>query len=166
MAKRTDPDVTVVADSVVALAGLVRRSRARLIAAARTDVESAAQLLLRTVANEGPMRASSMAESVHTDLSTVSRQVSALVARGLLERRADPEDGRACLLALTEAGEAVVDQHAQIRMKFFHQVLADWSPAELRSFAGSLERFTAAYEQTHAAWTRGSHPDSPEGTTA
>jgi MarR family protein len=81
--------VATVTESFVDLQRTVRRSKARLLAAAGDDVESAAHSLLHAVQSEGPMRASALAASVQSDLSTVSRQVAALVGRGLLERRAD-----------------------------------------------------------------------------
>jgi DNA-binding MarR family transcriptional regulator len=103
--------VASVTESFIDLQRTVRRSKARLLAAAGNDVESATHLLLHMVKAEGPMRASALATSVHSDLSTVSRQVTTLVGRGLLERRADQLDGRACLLAVTGAGRAAVAEH-------------------------------------------------------
>lgn len=143
-----------VASSITELLRTVRRSKARVLAAAGDDVESSTQLLLRTVAGEGPVRASALAASVGSDLSTVSRQVAALVGRGLLERRADQLDGRASLLVVTRAGRAVIAQHEQGRSQFFEDVLAGWSEEELARFAGLLAEFTAAYERTHVAWMR------------
>jgi len=140
------------ADSVLGLLRTVRKAKARMAADARGDVDSATQLLLHTVAAHGPVRTSALAASVHSDLSTVSRQVGALVAAGLLERQADPADGRACLLALTSAGEAAVTAHERGRAAFFAVVLDGWSEAELRQFAGLLDRFTASYDHVHAAW--------------
>jgi len=144
--------VASVADSVIDLLRTVRRSKARLLAAASDDVDSVTQILLRTVAAEGPMRASALAASVQSDLSTVSRQVATLVTRGLLERRADPVDGRASLLVVTEAGQCVIAEHEHARAAFFEQVLSDWTPDELRQFARQLERFTTAYDTTHTQW--------------
>ena len=147
---RREP-VASVADSFSELQRTVRRSKARLLATG-DDVDSATQLLLHTVAADGPMRASALAASVQADLSTVSRQVAALVGRGLLERQADQFDGRACLLAVTDVGRAAIAEHEQGRQKFFDAVLADWNTEEMRQFARQLERFTAAYDRVHTAW--------------
>src|SRR3984957_8669514 len=161
-----------VADSVLGLLRTVRKAKARMAANARGDVESATQLLLLTVAAHGPLRTSALAESVHSDLSTVSRQVGALVAGGLLERRADPADGRACLLALTPAGDAAVAEYERGRADFFAAVLDGWAEDELRQFAGLLDRFTASYDHVHAAWiaeraaTRSAQATPTEGTQA
>ena len=144
--------VASVADSFRELQRTVRRSKARLLAAAGDDVESATHVLLHTVAAEGPMRASALAAIVHADLSTVSRQVAALVSRGLLERQADQCDGRASLLAVTGAGRAAIAEHEQGRQAFFDAVLADWGTEEMRQFARQMEQFTAAYDHIHTAW--------------
>lgn len=155
--------VASVAESFIDLQRTVRRSKARLLAAAGDDVESATHVLLQTVAADGPMRASALAASVQADLSTVSRQVAALVARGLLERQADQLDGRACLLAVTDAGRAAIAKHEQGRQAFFDEVLADWGSEEMSQFAQQLERFTAAYDRVHTAWMseRATRPDDP-----
>src|ERR1700761_6298792 len=143
--------VASVTESFVDLQRTVRRCKARLLAAAGDDVESATQGLLHVVAAEGPLRASALASSVHSDLSTVSRQVGALVSRGLLQRQADQLDGRASLLHVTEAGRAAIAAHERGRQAFFGEVLTGWSPAEMRQFARQVERFTAAYDQVHTA---------------
>jgi DNA-binding MarR family transcriptional regulator len=159
--------VTLVAESFIDLQRTVRRSKARLLAAAGNDVESATQVLLHAVAADGPMRASALAASVQADLSTVSRQVAALVGRGLLERQADQLDGRASLLAVTDSGRAAIAEHEQGRQAFFDEVLAGWSAEEMRQFAQQVERFTAAYDHVHTAWLNKRvadphHPADPE----
>jgi DNA-binding MarR family transcriptional regulator len=176
MADGATATVASVAVSFIDLQRTVRRAKARLLAAAGDDVESAGQVLLQAVAAEGPMRASALAASVQADLSTVSRQVAALVGRGLLERQADQHDGRACLLAVTDTGRAVAAEHERSRQAFFDQVLAGWSTEEMRQFARQLERFTTAYDHVHTAWMNdppgrqdglAAHPADPEeGTPA
>jgi DNA-binding MarR family transcriptional regulator len=142
---------TAVADSVLDLVRAVRKSKARMMADGRDDVESATYAVLQVVAAGGPMRASALAGCVHSDLSTVSRQAAGLVADGLLERRADPVDGRASLLALTEAGEAAVAAREAGRVRFFARVLDGWTEGDMRQFASMLSQFTVSYDQVHAA---------------
>jgi DNA-binding MarR family transcriptional regulator len=116
------------------------------------DVEWSAHLLLKTLSVEGPMRSSALAERIESDPSTVSRQVASLVKDGLLERRADPGDGRACLLVPTDRAAAVISEHNEIRLEHFGRMLAGWSEDDLRRFAGLLERFTADFENANNDW--------------
>jgi DNA-binding MarR family transcriptional regulator len=157
---------TQVTESFIDLQRTVRRAKARLLAAAGNDVESATHLLLHILQGEGPMRASALAASVPADLSTVSRQVTVLVSRGLLERRADQLDGRASLLAVTDAGRAAIAEHERGRQAFFDDVLSGWGTEELRQFARQLERFTAAYDHVHnvRANRRAGPPEAPAAT--
>lgn len=146
-------EVTAVADNVIALLRSFGKSRARMMAAAEHDVEWSAHMLLKCIAgHEGPMRASELAEGLHSDPSTVSRQVAALVKDGYLERRADPADGRASLLALTSKADAVLAEQDRHRLEFFAQTLDGWSDQDLRRFAELLERFTRAHEAATANW--------------
>lgn len=63
------------------------------------DVETSAYPVIFAVST-GPLRVSAIAERVHSDVSTVSRQVSHLVQAGILEKVTDPGDGRAFNIAL------------------------------------------------------------------
>jgi DNA-binding MarR family transcriptional regulator len=146
------PQVAAVADNFVALMRSFSKARARMLAAAEHDVEWSAHMLLKLVQNEGPMRASALSGCLQQDPSTISRQVASLVKDGLLERRADPADGRASLLALTPAADAVLADHEQIRLDYFAKMLDGWSEADLRRFAGLLNRFTEAYEAANNTW--------------
>jgi DNA-binding MarR family transcriptional regulator len=143
---RVSEAVVEVADNFVALMRSFARAKARFMAAAEHDVEWSAQIILRQLANAGPMRASALAECLQSDPSTVSRQVATLVKEGLLERQADPEDGRASILALTPKADGVIAQHEQLRVQHFAGMLADWDERDLARFADLLRRFTQDFE--------------------
>jgi DNA-binding MarR family transcriptional regulator len=140
--------VVEVADTFVDLMRSFGRAKARFMAEAAHDVEWSAQMLLRHLANEGPMRASALAESLHSDPSTVSRQVAALVRDGLVERRADPEDGRASILVLTGKADDIISEHEDRRLKHFASMLSDWSDRDLHRFAVLLRRFTSDFDKS------------------
>ena len=93
-----------------------------------------------------PRRVSALADCVHSDVSTVSRQVSHLVSHGLLEKVSDPEDGRAQVVRLSTTGAELLGQVKEQRNGWFRTLLDDWSAEEAAEFAGYLERFGDALE--------------------
>jgi DNA-binding MarR family transcriptional regulator len=144
--------VEAVADNFVDLMRAFQRARARLLQATAHDVEWAQHNLLRALKNEGPMRAGALAEAVHSDPSTISRQVAALIRDELVERRADPEDGRASILALTAKADGVLADYRQTRNEYFAEMLEDWTEADLVRFADELHRFGNAYAAMNDNW--------------
>ena len=108
-------------------------------------------MLLLSLVCAGPLRITDLAAAVHSDPSTVSRQVATLVGMGLLERRADPDDGRATLLAVTDAGTALLGRARQRRDERIAAITEPWEPAEREQFADLLDRFAHGYEQIWSA---------------
>jgi DNA-binding MarR family transcriptional regulator len=128
------------------LTRLTERVHARHTARQNDGVERAAYLLLVTLVKHGPRRLSVLAEEVHSDASTVSRQVAQLVQLGLVERRPDPTDGRASTLAATEAGERNVECKRRARNKAYAEMLADWTESDRRRLRELLARFNDDFE--------------------
>lgn len=110
---------------------LLERAHANFHTHDHNGLEKAAYVLIAHLTIEGPKRASALAEAVHSDPSTVSRQVSTLVKAGLVERRADPMDGRACVLAATDEGRRLFDTARQERNRHIDRMLGSW-PTERR----------------------------------
>lgn len=93
-----------------------------------------------------PRRVSEIAERVHLDISTVSRQVSTLVSLGLVAKVADPSDGRAQMLTLTDEGMQMLADLRARRNGWLGEVVADWSDEDLATFDALLTRFAADVE--------------------
>lgn len=105
-------------------------------------VEPSAYPTLALLTREGPIRASGIAERLHADISTISRQTSALVQAGLIERQADPNDGRACLLALTDAGHEAHEHVRAVRNEWLAKTLANWSDEDIDQLVTLLGRLS------------------------
>jgi DNA-binding MarR family transcriptional regulator len=135
---------------LVRLVRLIERVQAQYQAEHPDAVDRATYLLLVHLAKDGAQRAGALAEAVHSDPSTVSRQVAHLVQLGLVERVADPADGRATLLVATDEGRRVFDENRQLRNRRIAGLIADWPDEERQTFARLLTRFTDSFE-THKA---------------
>jgi DNA-binding MarR family transcriptional regulator len=145
---------------LIKLNRLLERAQARFSAQHQDGVERAAFLLLVHLVRTGPQRLSALAEAVHSDVSTVSRQVTQLVRLGLVARRPDPGDGRASLLAATDAGAESYEARIRLRNRNMAGVLAGWTDDDRRGFVELLARFNADYAEFHLgeAATRRSGP--------
>ncbi len=94
----------------------------------------------------GPLRVSALAEAIHSDVSTVSRQVSTLVDLGFVRRGPDPVDGRAQALSLTDEGEALLGAIREDRDRWLQGLLTDWSDDDIAAFGQHLQHFASDLE--------------------
>ncbi|NUW42511.1 MarR family winged helix-turn-helix transcriptional regulator [Nonomuraea rhodomycinica] len=104
----------------------------------RPDVQVLAYLL---DAGE-PRRIGAIAEGLQVESPHVTRHVSALEKRGLLERVRDPDDGRAWRITLTPAGVKAAESCRQVTLDWFTGALADWPEADRAELARLLSRLS------------------------
>jgi DNA-binding MarR family transcriptional regulator len=143
-----DPrDLAVADDVAMAMVRLFRMSACVHAQMAKSGMDRPAFVLLAVLVTEGPLRSSVLADAVHADASTVSRQVAQLVKDGLVERRADPQDGRATVLAATAGGVELLERQRRNRNLAIGRILASWPLEDRRRLAELFERFTADYER-------------------
>ncbi len=128
---------------------MVRRIRRVLAERARSvhpELQSATYLLLTWLDQHGPTRASAISEAFGIDKGAISRQVQHLLELGLVDRTPDPDDGRATLLAASDAARerlAVVHDAAR---QWLDGKLDDLPDAELEQFVRLLGRYNAALD--------------------
>ncbi|MFC9433953.1 MarR family winged helix-turn-helix transcriptional regulator [Nocardia sp. NPDC057030] len=127
---------------------LINRTKTQLTKHGPDGLERLAYAVLFCLVHDGPQRTGKLAEQLHSEISTISRQTRSLVEHGLIERRADPIDGRACVLAPTAQGTRVFEHNRRQRNLWIAELLADW-PAERRSvLIELLDQFNTAIETT------------------
>jgi DNA-binding MarR family transcriptional regulator len=137
-----EPDVGQVAAALrVSIGLLLRRLRQVRVEGELTLPESSAMMRLDRV---GPTTSSALAKLEQISPQSMGATLAALEARGLVERRPDPEDGRRAVLSVTEAGHAVLRDKRNARAEQLAQALsAGFPPAELRQLMAAaplLER--------------------------
>ena len=108
--------------------------------------EFSALMLLFPLRFLGPMRVTDLAEAKQADPSTVSRQAAQLVKAGLARREADPEDGRASRLAITDAGLDACRKLHDAREAFLVEVLSSWPAERVEAFVELFTEFNTAVE--------------------
>ncbi|MQS09519.1 MarR family winged helix-turn-helix transcriptional regulator [Streptomyces alkaliphilus] len=111
---------------------------------ARNSMDRAAYLLLSKLDQEGPTGVKALASGMGIDSSTVTRQVAPLVDAGLVTRSADPADGRAVVLRLSQRGGERLEEVRRSRCKLMSLLTDGWSEEEQETFRVLLARFNTA----------------------
>jgi DNA-binding MarR family transcriptional regulator len=102
--------------------------------------------LLVPLERDGDLRCSALAGHAGVDVSVASRQLAVLEKLGYVERRPDPQDGRAALLRLTDAGADALAAARTLRSDWALTALAGWDEADARQLSGLLDRLVADLE--------------------
>uniref|UniRef100_A0A942T6F3 Winged helix-turn-helix transcriptional regulator n=1 Tax=Neobacillus citreus TaxID=2833578 RepID=A0A942T6F3_9BACI len=126
---------------------LVRRFRAAVYREIESDVGVEVRdgtFPVLTGLLEGPATATTLGLRGGTDRTTTSRQVSALVRAGLVDRSTDPSDRRNERLALTPAGRTVAEALRSNAEALVEGATARWTDAERTALATLLPRLVEA----------------------
>ncbi|MDF9715116.1 winged helix-turn-helix transcriptional regulator [Nocardioides sp. ChNu-153] len=109
--------------------------------------QSAFRILWRLV-EDGPKSLTDLADELQLERSTVSRQVSAAVTRGLVERTAD-EDLRVRTVRPTAAGLAAYRNDIALRAAVWGAAVAELGVDRARALAAELRSFNDALDRAH-----------------
>jgi DNA-binding MarR family transcriptional regulator len=154
-------DAARIDDSMTAFARLVRGPRlfAAMGSATPDAVEPSLYPVLVGIVDLGPMRLSDLCDTVALRMSTLSRHVSELEARGLVRRETDRSDSRAVRLTTTARGRRVVERVRSAWWGTIDEVTADWTSSEKQQFVAAMDRFRSGLVEVLA---RDGHPEDQQ----
>ncbi len=118
-------------------------ARMRQVMAARADrlqpgMLPGAYKVFTTIVKHGPITPSALAETLVADKGQVSRTVRELERSGLIERAADPADGRSTRLTATADGVERLAAARSADPHALHDRLADWDVSDIRTLTRLL----------------------------
>ena len=108
------------------------------------EVDRAGYIALRTVDGLGPSSINRLAQELHLDSSTVTRQVGVLESGGLVTRHVDPNDGRSWLIDLTSRGRKAMRTVERGRHHAIDSMLRGWSTEEVHDLARMITKLNLA----------------------
>ena len=129
------------------LAILLRRARSWSQDVARSlhpDLTAASYALLARLLDCGPSRAVDLSAYFGIDKGAVSRQLRLLEDLGFVTREADPDDGRAQQLVLTEQGRSRLTEVRSARREKVRIELGQWQVEDVHELGTLLARLNEA----------------------
>lgn len=107
-------------------------------------LDHSAYLLLQQINLHGSAGVKALSDEFRLDISTVSRQATALEQKGYVTREPDPLDGRAYTLKISELGSEMLRSNMEIRQEKMRNLLEDWTEEEREGFGHLLQKLNAA----------------------
>ena len=108
-------------------------------------------MIMFIIAENTPTTAQAIATHVGRDKSQISRVVSLLVRKGLIEKSSNGDDARVSELCLTERGQLQVAAFNGALVEATQQTLGHLSPSEVEQFSELLSKILAAPSATDLA---------------
>jgi DNA-binding MarR family transcriptional regulator len=121
----------------------ITRTARRLRQEADAGLSPSLTAALATLERHGPLTPSRLAEIERIQRPTVTRLLATLEKDGLVEREADPDDGRVSHVAITTEGRALVKKLRSRKNAYLSKRLRNLDDDELET----LERATAILER-------------------
>jgi DNA-binding MarR family transcriptional regulator len=150
------PAPAEVVDAVLSASRVLVAVAARSLAAVAEEVTLTQYRSLVVLASRGPQSVAALAEAVGVTAPTASRLADRLVQKGLIDRRAAPDDRRAVRLGLTGVGRELVDAVTERRRGEIAALLEAIPPAGREPLVHALRQLTeAAGEVPEQEWSSG-----------
>jgi DNA-binding MarR family transcriptional regulator len=96
----------------------------------RADLSASAGFAINRVCREGPLRLTALAAKEGISQPSMTQLIKRLERQGLVARVADPEDGRATLVEVTDHGQEVIDDRRRVRRQRLDELLETLTPEE------------------------------------
>ena len=116
-----------------------------------SEYSMTARTTVTRLANDGPARISDLARLEGVTQPAMTGLVNRLAGEGLVRRDPDPSDARAALVALTDAGQAFVEQRRAQRTRMLAAQMEQLDPADqaaLLSAGSAIARLTQLSPRT------------------
>jgi DNA-binding MarR family transcriptional regulator len=97
----------------------------------RADLSASAAFAINRVCQEGPIRLTTLAAKEGVSQPAMTQQIQRLEKLGLVTRLADPDDGRATLVDITDCGRTLVDDRRRLRRARLTELLATLTPEDV-----------------------------------
>ncbi|MFI6775109.1 MarR family winged helix-turn-helix transcriptional regulator [Nocardia sp. NPDC050412] len=125
---------------------LSRHFPASLLRRPGFQLDRSAYLILTRLEMDAPLSLRELSEAFQLDISTINRQVAAMLKQGLVERVPDPDGGIARKIRASAKGLELVAADREQSQEGIGAVVADWTAADITQMSGLISRFNMSIE--------------------
>jgi MarR family 2-MHQ and catechol resistance regulon transcriptional repressor len=94
--------------------------------------------VIATLGNQPPMTCKELGEKTLVTKGTLTGVLERLEAKGIVERKINPEDGRSQMICLTESGQAIFARIFPEHLEYLDQAFKKLSAEQLKQIEDSL----------------------------
>ncbi|TLF76003.1 MarR family winged helix-turn-helix transcriptional regulator [Nocardia cyriacigeorgica] len=121
----------------------------------RFQLDRSAFLILTRLDVGSPLSLRELAEALRLDISTVNRQVGAMLDQGLVERVPDPEGGLARKVRPSDKGMELLAADRTVGRDGIGRVVADWPAEDVDQLHRLITKFNQSVERLEGnPWPR------------
>jgi DNA-binding MarR family transcriptional regulator len=96
----------------------------------RAELSASAAFVLNRVCREGPIRLTTLAAREGVSQPSMTQLIQRLERQDLVARLADPDDGRAALIGITQHGQKLLDERKRMRRKRLATLIDTLTPED------------------------------------
>ena len=96
----------------------------------RAELSASAAFVLNRVCREGPIRLTALAAKEGVSQPSMTQLIQRLERLDLVARLADPDDGRAALIGITQHGQTLLNARKRMRRDRLRALMATLTPEE------------------------------------
>jgi DNA-binding MarR family transcriptional regulator len=134
---------------------LSRHFPASLLRRPGFQLDRSAYLLLTRLEIDSPLSLRELSDAFQLDISTINRQVAAMLKQGLVERVPDPDGGIARKIRASAKGLDMVAADREQSLAGIGTVVADWDGADIAQLSKLVARFNESVEHVEKnPWPR------------
>lgn len=158
MRSESRDEVDELATRLIAQAGRFTRSTSR---AAGLTHSLIAMRVLSNLSQDGDLRVGELAAREAVTQPAITATVNRLEEDGLVQRRADPDDARAALVAMTDAGRRELASFRRRAAEAIRPALTALSRPDRETLSTAADLLDVLATAVNARWPR---PDTPAST--
>jgi DNA-binding MarR family transcriptional regulator len=96
----------------------------------RADLSASAAFAMNRVCREGPIRLTALAAKEGVSQPSMTQLIQRLERLDLVARLADPDDGRAALIGITQQGQKLLDERKRMRRERLESLMETLTPED------------------------------------